>query len=214
MPKAIFWDWDGTIVNSMPHIYKALNEAHLRAGQRGLTSDELRHIVRTGPQPVEIFTDLKHGDVDGSVTFFDRRLKELRSVEIVQMINVETSLKTAFDMGVLNGVVSNMQHDELKHEVEALGWTKYFSAIVGAGKAPRNKPHPDPIFAAADEMGLSREDVKDSWFVGDMEGDKLAAAASGCIFMFYAGANQAEMECHSRITDYSQLTAMLHKLQP
>ena len=55
-----------------------------------------------------------------------------------------------------------------------------FNAVLGNGDAPRNKPAPDPVFAALKnaDFAINRETV---WLVGDSKQDTDCALAAGVL---------------------------------
>ena len=53
---------------------------------------------------------------------------------------------------------------------------KYFEAIVTGLSAPHTKPYPDPIFLAAERMGVSPEECL---MIGDTTVDMRAGKAAG-----------------------------------
>ncbi len=206
-PKAIFFDWDGTIVNSMPNIFAAMCKTQEVFGQPTISHEQFAEIVRLGPQPDAFFRDhlgYEEIHVASAADFFNKHVTELRAGPVNLMHNIESFLYEASQNKIPMGVVSNMNHESLCEEVERLGWNKYFNAIAGGGRAERNKPHPDPIYLVAEELGLSREDLPQTWFVGDMDADRQAAKAAGCAFVFYSNGTK-QLECAAEITDYADL---------
>ena len=77
------------------------------------------------------------------------------------------------------GIVSNKKGDLLRAEVAALGWARYFTGIVGANDAVRDKPAVEAVTLALTLM--CRDADEEVWFVGDTDLDMLCAVASGCV---------------------------------
>ena len=71
-------------------------------------------------------------------------------------------------------VVSNKRHKTLLKEIEYLGFESYFQFIIGAGVAVKDKPSPDPLLAAIDELNPDFT-PQDILYVGDTETDLLTA---------------------------------------
>ena len=57
-------------------------------------------------------------------------------------------------------------------------WTFLFESVIGGEKVERGKPHPEGILRACDEVNIS---PADSAYVGDTQGDMLAANAAGVL---------------------------------
>ena len=88
----------------------------------------------------------------------------------------ETLLAGLAEAGIQAGVVSNKIGAFLRDEATALGWTGYFTHLVGAGDAEADKPHPAPVRAAL-AGGVPGPDV---WFVGDSPIVMECAVKAGC----------------------------------
>jgi phosphoglycolate phosphatase len=94
------------------------------------------------------------------------------------MPGAEDLLDVLRERDVPLAVVSNKKGDLLRREIDCLGWTSRFSAIVGAQDAAADKPDPAPAHLALRTAGLSISG--DIWFVGDTDIDMRTAVASGC----------------------------------
>ena len=79
---------------------------------------------------------------------------------------------------VPRAVVSNKESATLRREVAHLGWTARFDAIIGAGDATADKPHPAPIWHALARIGVMPG--RHVWYVGDTGSDMQAAHRAGC----------------------------------
>jgi len=63
-------------------------------------------------------------------------------------------------LAVASNILGRLARGTLTH----LGALNYFKSVIGAGDVPRNKPFPDMVHAALQEMEMPPEDVV---FVGD-----------------------------------------------
>ncbi len=79
--------------------------------------------------------------------------------------------------GVYLGIVSNKKGDYLRREAEQLGWTGYFSKVIGAMDATEDKPAVAPVEMALDGSGIGRS--PEVWFVGDADIDVECARNAG-----------------------------------
>ncbi len=75
------------------------------------------------------------------------------------------------------GVVSNKNGDLLRDEADHLGWRKYFSHIVGATDAERDKPDPAPLLMALQDF--AGDAGREIWFIGDAVSDMECAKRGG-----------------------------------
>ncbi len=175
-PKAILFDWDNTLVDTWPTIGKALNITLTKMGHETWSESEI------------------HARVAGSLrdTFpkiFGERWEEAREayyqafasvhLEMLRILpGAEEVLKRAAATGVYLGVVSNKTGKYLRAEADYLKWAPYFSKLVGAQDAVRDKPALDPVHMALENSGIVLGQYV--WFVGDNDIDMECGHAAGC----------------------------------
>jgi phosphoglycolate phosphatase len=107
------------------------------------------------------------------------RFREIHLERLTALPGRKAMLRAIAGQGIYLGLVSNKSGDLLRREVDRLGWTGFFGAIVGAGDAPLDKPACEPVHLALAPSGIAAgEEV---WFVGDTAVDMECAHNSGCI---------------------------------
>lgn len=179
--KAIFFDWDGTLVDSLPTLFAAHN--HVRAlydlplWSREEYSQAMIHSTRElyptifGEKALEAQTKLYD-------YIHDNHLKNLVVID-----GAEEIIKQIAALDVPMGVVSNKRDDVLKKEVEHLGWNPYFGVYNGAGVAAKDKPSGAPLLYALHQHPLPLE-IENVLYVGDTESDLSCAKDAGCKVAF------------------------------
>ncbi len=210
-PKAVLFDWDGTLVSSFSAIVRAVNETLVYHRAAALPQDEAIKTMQMGTARA-IFNHLLPDDVDSALEYYYARVPQYRldAVEIIHGARACLDLCRAADIPM--GIVSNMRHTLLKEEVAHLGLDSYFSGIVGAGETPLGKPDPAPVYLCLERMGLTVSESPDCWFVGDMSPDQLAAQATGCSFLYYTGSHGAavlDLPAAHAFLSYDQFNADL-----
>lgn len=179
-PRAILFDWDNTLVNTWPLIHTALNMT-------------LRHMDHPEWTYERVTKEVKQSMRESFPAMFGERWKEAADhyQKSYRAIHLEklAPLPGVIDMlksipaDVFVGVVSNKMGATLRLELEQLGWQKYFKIAVGAGDAPRDKPHPDPVHFALKESHITP--APNVWFVGDTGVDLAVAQATGCTAILF-----------------------------
>src|SRR5262249_26400767 len=81
--------------------------------------------------------------------------------------------------GLYLGVVSNKTGPLLRAEAAKLGWDRHFGRMVGAGDAKIDKPAPDPVYLATQQLDITNYNCV--WFVGDAAIDVECARHAGCM---------------------------------
>lgn len=177
-PTAIFFDMDGTLIDSYSFLMKAHNHVREVFGLPLFTEEEfLFNLSRT---TTDVYREL-YGDEDRKAkSILYGYIEDHRSERIVPMKGANEILAFLQAQGIVMGVVSNMNPRLLRDQIESLGWTKYFgAAIVGAGEASEPKPYAAPLILAAERAGITFDPAR-IWMVGDTETDIGCARAAGC----------------------------------
>lgn len=175
-PAAILFDWDNTLINSWPSIIEAMNTTLTAMGHAPWTEAECH--ARIGRSMREAFPEL-FGDrwLDAKKVFQDT-FARIHLEMLVPLPGAEAMLAELSGRGIYLGVVSNKTGAFLRKEASVLGWDRYFSRLVGAGDAERDKPAPDPVTMALAGSGHAAGDRV--WFVGDTLVDMQCGTDSGC----------------------------------
>ncbi len=175
--KAVFFDWDGTLVDSIPLLFSAHNHVRGAMGKDAWSKDEYRAAMLSSTR--EIYPKI-YGEDAGKAQdmlyafIFENHLKELRVLDGAKEV-----VQSLAALNVPMGVVSNKRDDVIKREIEHLGWNKFFSVYNGAGLAAKDKPSGAPLL-----HGIAQHPEKltihDVVYVGDTESDLGCAQDAGC----------------------------------
>ncbi|MEK9725044.1 MAG: HAD family hydrolase [Rhodospirillaceae bacterium] len=166
-PRAVLFDWDNTLVDTMPVIRDALNTTLTRFGHAPWTMEETRQRVRKSVR--DRFPSLFGDRWRDAADMFYSRYEAIHMEKLAVAEGAAELLDRVASRQLYLGVVSNKRGDLLRAEVDHLGWSAYFGAIVGANDAARDKPARDPV-----DMALKPVSVPagpDVWFVGDADID-------------------------------------------
>ncbi len=175
--SSIFFDWDGTLVNSLGVIVKAHN--HVRVAF-GLEPWEMVDYFGTASQSARDLYPKIYGDrASDAMAMLYAYLGEHSKNETQPLDGALELLQALKEKGITIGVVSNKSHHLLNEEIKHMKWDRYFAAIVGAGYAKADKPNPDPLLIAIKEAGLP-DDLSNLLYVGDTETDLRVAQGAGC----------------------------------
>ncbi len=180
-PKAILFDWDNTLVDTWPCIGKATNLTREAMGLAPWNAAEMRANVAGSLRdtfPIHFGTRWEEAR-----DIFYREFKANHIAMLAVLPDAEAMLQVAAEQGIRLGVVSNKTGQYLRDEAAHLGWTKYFSRLVGAQDAPRDKPAVDPVHMALEDTGIPPG--PDVWFVGDAPIDVACGRAAGCTTLVY-----------------------------
>ena len=176
-PKAILFDWDGTLVDTIPWLLVAHNYVRTEMGHPTWSLEDFKGVMKYSS--LELYGTLYEDKKEHALKILYDYVEENHLDSINILPGATELIHEIVDLGLPIGIVSNKKHKYLVREIEHLGWTDKVSAIVGAGHAARDKPAADPILKALEYMALD-PDRDNLWYIGDTEPDMRAANASGC----------------------------------
>lgn len=176
-PSVIVFDWDNTLVDTWPTIHEALSVTLQAMGQEPWTFEEttarVRHSLRDA-------FPLMFGDrwTEARDIFYDA-FERNHIARLAPLDGAAGMLKALAAADMAMAVLSNKTGRYLRDEVEHLGWTGYFSTLVGAGDAEQDKPALQALDLALGSSGY--RPGPDIWIVGDAGIDMEAAGRTGCV---------------------------------
>jgi len=177
-PRALLFDWDNTLVDTWPAIHHALKATFLAMGQVPWTYEETQERVRASAR--DTFPALFGDRADEATEVFYSTYEAGHLEKLIERPGAGEAMRTlAAQESLYLAVVSNKKGTLLRREADHLGWTGYFSRLVGALDAARDKPAPEAVLMALE--GSNQVPGPDIWFVGDTDIDMICAVNSGCI---------------------------------
>jgi len=171
--RAVVFDLDGTLIDSLPDIVFSFREACVAAGLPRPGEGEVRALIgRPLDEMAEVFT--QDARVVGEVSAAYRRIYPLHFTERTRPFPgaVET-LRALRGLGVSTAVATTKRSDMARRLVEALGMAGELDHVQGTDGFA-HKPAPDVIHVALEALGAVGE-----WMVGDTVTDLQAGRAAG-----------------------------------
>ncbi len=172
--RAVVFDLDGTIVDSVELIVQSFQHAAREVLGREMSREE--SIANVGRPLHEQMVMISPGHADELVAVYrewnhrehDRMLKLYDGI-----LGLLHSLQAA---GVKLGLVTSKSRYTTQMAFDLTGIESYFDATVCADESPRNKPSPDPILLCLKMLAV---DTAQAAYVGDSPSDIQAALAAG-----------------------------------
>lgn len=206
--KAVLFDLDGTLVDSLPTIAEAMAEA---ARLHGLDADPEEIIPRIGA-PMDILVEELYGvspEAADAVNDDYIRLYESTFIQRTPTLPGATALLEALRAaGLRLAVVTNKRDEGARLMTEVVGWTGMFEVVHGRDSgAP--KPEPEAALAVLRKMGLEPSEAA---FVGDTEFDMNCGRDAGLAAVIgLVGSRSAE---HLRQHGATHLVHALSEVAP
>lgn len=189
LPKAIFWDWDGTLVDSYGFLNDAHNHTLTTLGFKPFEDGEYKQYFGK-PRDVLYPAIYKEKAQDALPIFQEYVLNNSDKVRLLE--GAKEVIEYLASLNIPMGIVSNKKSLFIKEELGHLGWLDKFLIVIGSGDAEADKPSGAPLKYAIDQCGLSDVEVSDIWYVGDTENDLACAEHVGCTSLFLTGDEYSE----------------------
>ena len=172
----ILWDLDGTLVDSRTDLVEATNVAMRALGYPTVPFDRfsqmvgqgVRHLV-TSALPPGADPETVEEAIEIFLVWYRRHLADTTRFYPGLREGIARSK-------ALHAVVSNKREDLCRSLLARLGTSDLFVRIVGGDTCPERKPHPAPLLAAMEGLGIARERVL---MVGDSAVDIEAGKLAG-----------------------------------
>jgi 2-phosphoglycolate phosphatase len=176
--SAVLFDLDGTLLDTAPDLVNAVNIVCTEQSVAPPDFDTAARQVSNGAIGLTRLA-FPHADT-ATQTQLCARLVEVYAdnicihtkpypgmLEVLEHLNAES---------IPWGIVTNKMRRLAVPILETLGLLGSCKTVVGGDTAARNKPHPDPIHHALQELGYAAETVV---YVGDHQKDVQAGQAAG-----------------------------------
>lgn len=185
LPEAVFFDWDGTLVDSLDFVFDAHNHVRTKMGFDAWTIDQF--VINVKYSSRQLYPKIYPGREEEAFLLLSTFMEENHLKDIKLIDGALELLESLAAADVPMGVVSNKRNVFVKKESTHLGWDKYFKIVVGAGYANNDKPDAEPLVRALAEAGITPS--ARVLFVGDTETDLLCAKNAGVSVAFLYGDN-------------------------
>jgi len=176
MYKAVIFDLDGTLLNTLEDLMDSVNFALRRYGMPERTLDEIRTFVGNGVRKlVERSVPAETENTEEVLAVFSEYYKLHCEDKTAPYEGITELLKKLSENGIKAAVVSNKMDGAVKQLCR-----RYFGDLIVAAAGNIDgrptKPAPDSVFAVMEEIGAKAEETV---YVGDSDVDVMTARNSG-----------------------------------
>ena len=195
--RAVAFDLDGTLVNSLPDIGASMNQV---LAERGLTQHPLEAYRQFVGEGVGRLVELalppgEEGARDAAVA----RFREVYGARLTAESDLYPGIAELLDALAARGlpcaVCSNKPHAMTGRVVADLLGRWSFASVEGEREGRPRKPDPAPALDVAAALGVAPAEVA---FVGDTRTDMQTAVAAGmqAVGVSWGFRDRAELEAH------------------
>ena len=180
----VVFDLDGTLIDSLPDVTKAVNLLLTEEGQPLLDASVVNTFVGSGEQVLMqrliAATAFEPGDHERLMPRFIAHYK-VAALDTKLFPGARAALDRLRAAGVPIGLCTNKPRAPLIPTLEAAGLDDVFGVVVAGDDLPKRKPDPAPLFHCFQVLG-----AETGVYVGDSEVDAETAQRAGVPFVIYA----------------------------
>ena len=176
--RALIFDLDGTLVDSLPDLQSALNEMLRARSRRELNADEVRQMIGDGSRALVERALAASGAVAELNAAHHRFLQiyEAAPTRLSRLYpGVGETLRALRDAGSRLAICTNKPQNGTLGVLAGFGLEACFDAVLGGDAVPFKKPDARHLLAALERLGATADDAV---MIGDNENDYAAARAA------------------------------------
>lgn len=181
MRKAVIFDLDGTLADTLESIAYCANETLKKQGFAPIDKEEYRYLVGDGAVKLVERALIKSGDT--SLACFERAMQDYSEIfEKYCMYHVKpyegivSTLHALQEAGVKTAVLSNKPHPRTLQVIGDLFGEGLFQVVAGQRPEIERKPSPAGVFAIMKELGVRADEVL---YLGDTNTDMKTGKSAG-----------------------------------
>lgn len=179
--RALIFDLDGTLVDSLPDLAEAVNELMAANGLAPHATRAVSSMVGKGVPVLVQKAFAAHGiTMEGEALAAQVKtylgLYEPRATRLTRLFPHTAEMVKALSKSYPLAVCTNKPTEVSCKIVDSLGIGGEISVVVGGDSGVPPKPAPDMLWLVADRLGVAKDDVL---MVGDSENDVVSAKAAG-----------------------------------
>lgn len=165
--KAIIFDFDGTLANTLPVCDLAFQHVFKEFDQRELSTQEIRDMF--GPSETGIIRqNLLAANKEEAIELYYAKYMEHHTQLVAHNQEIHNLLLHLRKEGFQLGIVTGKARRSLDISLEALQMDDFFDVIITGDDVIKPKPDPEGLFKALSSLGTGPEDAV---FIGDSDAD-------------------------------------------
>lgn len=179
MIRAVLFDLDGTFADTAPDLGRAINLMRTARGLAPVAIADTRRVTSLGARGllgVGFGIGPEHADYPAMREEFLRLYENNLCCDTVLFPGIAELIDRLEQRKIIWGIVTNKAERFAKPLLQQLGYGTRAACIIGGDTTGHLKPHPAPLLAAAQVIGIAPQSCL---YVGDDERDIQAGRAAG-----------------------------------
>jgi phosphoglycolate phosphatase len=209
--RAVAYDLDGTLVDSVGDLAHAGNLMRNELGLPPLPEDEIKtyigkgiaNLVRRALQKGREQEPIQDDYFNKALRMYERHYERVMCHTTRPYPRAIDGLEAALDKGLRLAVITNKSKHFTERMLDDLNLAKYFELTLSGDSLPNKQPHPEPLLYAAKHFDIHPRELL---MVGDSENDAEAAHNAGSptfilTYGYFQGGDLAELNATAIIAD-------------
>ena len=176
MRKAIIWDLDGVIVDSLELRLAALRNAASGAGVKAPDERDLRRWLCHGPK----FALRNLKGTNTSLRDFERFCRRVAAQYLTEFAGISQTLESLHQAGVRQGLITSRTATDTERWLDLCHVPRLFQVRITYSDGLRPKPDPASLLVVAERLQVP---VQESAYIGDTIDDGIACERAGMPFL-------------------------------
>jgi phosphoglycolate phosphatase len=181
MKKAVIFDLDGTLSDSIHSIKYCADRAVAEFGYGPFTEQQYKYFVGDGAANLVKRALAAGGDEDG--VHFDEAFAKYKDIfrehcmyKVMPYEGIKELLAALKEKQIKIAVLSNKPHIETINVIQTLFGKDYFDVIQGQEDSVAIKPSPEGVFRILNRLGLTADEIL---YLGDTSTDMKTGKSAG-----------------------------------
>ncbi|MGC5327523.1 HAD family hydrolase [Brevibacillus sp. SYSU BS000544] len=174
--KAVLFDFDGTLADTLPLSFTAFQYVFQKYEQREVSQEEI--IAMFGPTEDGIIAKnfSNQANVSAAIQDYYRIYEQGHLENKITAKEILELLDLLHSKGIRMGVITGKSRNAYDISVNSLGMAHYFDVVITGDDVQKPKPDPEGIRTALSMLEVPKEDAI---FVGDSNADIQAGKSAG-----------------------------------
>lgn len=168
--KAVIFDFDGTLADTLPVCFLAFESVFKKFDDREVSSEEIKGMF--GPSETGIIREnLENKNYDEAIELYYEIYKDRHKNLVQNNEDINILLRMLKTNEYKLGIVTGKARRSLDISLDCLGLNDFFDVIITGDDVEYPKPHPEGINKALDYLGVLPNEAV---FLGDSDADIIA----------------------------------------
>lgn len=181
MKKAVIFDLDGTLTDSLASIKISADLAVGKFGFGPYTKEQYKYFVGDGAavlieRCLEAGGDKEHAYFEQAYEEYKKVFEEYCMYQVVPYDGIRELLSSLKERGIKIAVLSNKPHERTLNVIYSIFGEDCFDVVQGQKDGVMRKPSPEGVFQILEKLSLTPDDLL---YLGDTGTDMQTGKAAG-----------------------------------